>query len=177
LDLRKTQINIWLVIKLVRSEFKTALVERRIELITDDSEDLPDIHADTDLMGKLFRQLISNAIKYTPDGGSITISGRNIPANPEMNGRGPFIEIQVCDTGIGIDPVFHELIFEKFYQMGIVELHSSHKTKFKGGGPGLGLAIARGIVQAHNGQIWVESPGHDETTCPGSCFHVVLPIS
>jgi signal transduction histidine kinase len=55
-------------------------------------------------------------------------------------------------------------------------LHSSGKTKFKGGGPGLGLHIAKGIVDAHGGAIWVESPGYDEETCPGSTFHIILPI-
>jgi len=82
----------------------------------------------------------------------------------------------VSDTGIGINPEFHELIFTKFYQTGQVSFHSTGRTKFKGGGPGLGLAIARGIVEAHGGRIWVESPGYDEETCPGSQFHVVLPV-
>ncbi len=82
----------------------------------------------------------------------------------------------VGDTGIGIDPKDHELIFEKFYQTGVIEFHSSGKTSFKGGGPGLGLAIARGIVEAHGGQIWVESPGHNEETNPGSRFFVRLPV-
>jgi signal transduction histidine kinase len=58
-----------------------------------------------------------------------------------------------------------------------VYMHSSGKTKFKGGGPGLGLAIARGIIEAHHGKIWVESPGHDETNLPGSKFFVRLPLS
>ena len=82
----------------------------------------------------------------------------------------------VGDTGVGIDPEHHELIFEKFYQRGEVALHSSGRTKFKGGGPGLGLAIVRGIVQAHDGKIWVESEGHDEQRCPGSRFHILLPL-
>jgi signal transduction histidine kinase len=86
------------------------------------------------------------------------------------------VEIVVSDTGIGIDPRYHELIFVKFYQTGELALHSTGKTKFKGGGPGLGLAIARGVVEAHQGRIWVESSGHDEENCPGSKFTVVLPV-
>jgi signal transduction histidine kinase len=87
------------------------------------------------------------------------------------------VQIAVCDTGVGIDPEHHDLIFEKFYQVGRSHYHSSSQTKFKGGGPGLGLAIVRGIVRAHRGRIWVESEGYDEERCPGSCFYILLPAS
>jgi signal transduction histidine kinase len=86
------------------------------------------------------------------------------------------IEIIVSDTGIGIDPEFQELIFTKFYQTGELALHSTGKTRFKGAGPGLGLTIARGMVEAHLGRLWVESKGYDEVTCPGSQFHLFLPL-
>jgi signal transduction histidine kinase len=69
-----------------------------------------------------------------------------------------------------------ELIFTKFYRTGSAALHSTGKTKFKGGGTGLGLAIARGIIEAHHGKLWAESDGLDEKACPGSRFHVVLPL-
>ena len=82
----------------------------------------------------------------------------------------------IRDTGIGIEKEHQELIFEKFYQTGEVLLHSTGKTNYKGGGPGLGLAITKGIIEAHHGQVWVESPGHDEETFPGSMFHVRLPL-
>lgn len=89
----------------------------------------------------------------------------------------PEVEIIVKDTGVGIEPHNQELVFEKFYQTGEVLLHSSGKTKFKGGGPGLGLSIARGIVNAHGGRIWLESPGYDEMTNPGTTVFVRLPVN
>jgi signal transduction histidine kinase len=69
-----------------------------------------------------------------------------------------------------------DLIFEKFYQVGGVALHSSGKTSFKGGGPGLGLAIVRGVARAHGGRVWVESAGHDEVNYTGSTFYLQLPV-
>ena len=156
--------------------FEQPVAERKLRLeIRDEIGRLPNIEADVDSLGKVFYHLIVNAIKYTPDGGRIVISGRALEAGKgRLPGGG--VEVVVADTGIGIDPRFHELIFTKFYQTGEVATHSSGKTKFKGGGPGLGLAIVRGIVEAHGGKVWVESPGYDETTCPGSRFHVALPL-
>ena len=63
-----------------------------------------------------------------------------------------FIEITVSDTGIGIDPEDHGRIFEKFGRLGNVSLHSSGKTKFKGGGPGLGLPITKGSLMLMGGR-------------------------
>lgn len=114
-----------------------------------------------------FRNVITNAIKYTPDRGTIVVDGRLLPG---------FVEITVTDTGIGIAPEFHTRIFEKFGRLGDVSLHSTGKTKFKGGGPGLGLPITKGVIEAHGGAIWVESEGYDEVRCPGSTFHILLPI-
>jgi signal transduction histidine kinase len=161
---------------MLAESFESALAERKLKLtISDDLKRLPDIEADADLLGKAFYHLIINAIKYTPDGGRIALSGRELDAgHPKLAEGG--IEVVVSDTGIGIDPRYHELIFTKFYQTGEVALHSSGKTKFRGGGPGLGLAIARGIIEAHGGKVWVESPGYDEEKFPGSHFHVALPL-
>jgi signal transduction histidine kinase len=114
-----------------------------------------------------FRNVITNAIKYTPDGGTIVVDGRLLPG---------FVEITVTDTGIGIAPENHTRIFEKFGRLGNVSLHSTGKTKFKGGGPGLGLPITKGVIEAHGGAIWVESEGYDEVRFPGSVFHILLPI-
>ena len=113
------------------------------------------------------KNVISNAIKFTPDQGRITIDGRSLPG---------FIELTIADTGIGISTENQTRIFENFGQVERVNLHSSGKTKFKGGGPGLGLPITRGIIEAHGGTIWVEFPGYDEEKCPGSTFHILIPI-
>jgi signal transduction histidine kinase len=163
------------VLQKVQQVFQDCLKERNLTLEIGDLIALPEIEADDELLYRVFYNLVINAIKYTPDGGKITVSGRASVVGEDgwpIDG----VEIVVSDTGIGIDPEFHELIFTKFYHTGQVSLHSSGKTKFKGGGPGLGLAIARGIVEAHGGKIWVKSPKHDEGTCPGSQFYVVLPL-
>ncbi|PKN91346.1 MAG: hypothetical protein CVU44_19725 [Chloroflexi bacterium HGW-Chloroflexi-6] len=128
------------------------------------SEEL--LFADPERLYQALKNLVSNAIKYTPDGGKIIIDGRILSG---------FVEVTITDTGIGIAPENQEVIFEKFGQLGDVSLHSSGKTKFKGGGPGLGLAITKGIIEAHQGSVWVESEGYDEVKCPGSTFHVLLP--
>lgn len=124
------------------------------------------IYVDPARMMQAVRNVINNAIKFTPDGGRITIDGRTLKG---------FIEVIISDTGIGISHDDQAIIFEKFGQLGRVDLHSSGKTKFKGGGPGLGLPIARGILEAHGGSIWVESPGYDEKSLPGSTFHILIP--
>jgi hypothetical protein len=77
---------------------------------------------------------------------------------------------------VGVDPDSREIIFSKFYQPGELTKHSTSKTRFKGSGSGLGLALSKGIVEAHGGQIWVESTGYDEVNFPGSQFHVILPL-
>lgn len=124
------------------------------------------IFADPERIYQALRNVMTNAIKYTPDKGKITVDGRLLPG---------FIEVTVEDTGIGISAEDQIIIFDKFRQLGQASLHSSGKTKFKGGGPGLGLPITRGIIEAHGGTIWVDSEGHDEEKCPGATFHILLP--
>lgn len=167
------KVQISLVVMRAQKTFKAAFKERNLTLITDGLDQVPVILADADLIYKVFYHLMMNAIKYTQDGGQITISGRAVNDNLEK----PEIEVVISDTGIGIDKEHHELVFEKFYQTGELHLHSSGRTKFKGGGPGLGLAIARGILEAHDGRIWVESAGHDEKAHLGSQFYIRLPIT
>jgi len=155
------------LLNLIRNEFKKPTNERKQTLTVHDFKgtDLM-IYGDSERLYQALSNVIMNAIKYTPDNGTITIDGRLLPG---------FIEITIKDTGIGISPENQSLIFDKFGQLGRTDLHSSGKIKFKGGGPGLGLSITRGIIEAHGGTIWVESAGYDEVKLPGSTFHILLP--
>jgi len=173
LDLHLIEVDLcWLAAELGQ-EFTPKAAERNLRLeLADFSAALP-VRGDSNALRKVFQNLLYNAIKYTPDGGLICLDWR---FGDLGNGQPkPAIELVVEDSGVGIAPEYHELVFEKFFGTGKVSLHSSGRTKFKGGGTGLGLAIAKGIIDAHGGKIWVESPGYDETHLPGSRFHVLLP--
>lgn len=180
IDTRELQLNLQPVclgdlIDALYKQLEPALQERNQKFEAVSLDSLPDIQGDREALLKVFRHLLTNAIKYTPDGGKITVSGRaHCPGEEPLVESG--VELVISDTGIGIDPGMQEVIFTKFYQTGELALHSSGKTKFKGAGPGLGLAIAKGIVEAHSGRIWVESPEYDEIRCPGSQFYVFLPV-
>lgn len=167
LQLNYQPMQVSQMIEALAVEFQTIMRNRKLTMdIRESAGGKQWIYVDSARIMQALRNVINNAIKYTPDGGTISINGRSLPG---------FIEVIISDTGIGISPEDQALIFEKFGQLGRVELHSSGKTKFKGGGPGLGLPIARGILEAHGGSIWVESEGYDEVRCPGSTFHILIP--
>lgn len=172
MPLRRSPILLKQLILEVLSGLRKPASERTIELVLQPEADTPLIHGDPALIHKALHHIIINAIKYTPDGGKVTITTR--AADDENGAAGALISVQ--DTGIGLDAEHHELVFEKFYQAGHAAIHSSGTTSFKGGGPGLGLAIVRGVVQAHNGKTWVESSGQDETNFPGSTFYMWVPL-
>lgn len=153
--------------------FEPATTVRKLHLSVQHAEGVPMIKGDPELIKKALYQLIVNAIKYTPDGGKILVTTRPTL----MEDDAPSVEIAVRDRGIGLNAEHHDLIFEKFYQVGDVALHSSGKTTFKGGGPGLGLALVRGVARAHGGKVWVESAGHDEVNFTGSTFYLMLPLA
>jgi signal transduction histidine kinase len=167
LQLNFQPIQIAQMLSALSLEIEPTLRTRKLTIVIKEFEGSKQwISIDATRLTQALRNVINNAIKYTPDGGTITIDGRKLSG---------FIEVTVADTGIGISAQDQAVIFEKFGQLGRVDLHSSGKTKFKGGGPGLGLPIARGILEAHGGSIWVQSEGHDEIRNPGSTFHILIP--
>jgi signal transduction histidine kinase len=174
LTLRLEQVSLGTIIELVVGELGAAARERKQTITVDPFIGIPGIQGDSQRLYQVFINIISNSIKYTPDGGRIAISGRLLKAEGAL--KEDFVEIIVADTGIGIDKEDLEYIFGKFYRTGPIALHSTGKTKFKGAGAGLGLTIAKGIVETHGGRIWAESEGHDEARCPGSQFHTLLPV-
>jgi signal transduction histidine kinase len=155
--------------------------QRNLVLTLQPMEHLPVIWGDGARIQQMLDHLIANAIKFTPDGGSITVSGRlagreTHPAASDNAQDKSFVELIVADTGVGIDPSEQDRIFEQFYEVRDPRLHSTSKTAFMGGGAGLGLAITRGVVEAHGGWVWVESESYDPERCPGTSFHVILPV-
>jgi signal transduction histidine kinase len=165
--------SLYNVIEMVYRDWIEVAQERQQILDLSPFGKLPYIDADALRLHQVFGNIIGNAVKYTPDGGRIEISARQLEADDHQPA---FIEVVVADTGVGIDVEEQERIFDKFYRVESPDLHSSSKTRFMGAGPGLGLTIAKGIVEAHGGRIWVESAGHDPVCCPGSHFHVLLPV-
>jgi signal transduction histidine kinase len=152
---------------------RAAAKERKLAYTVHDFSHLPYIQADSARLEQVFVGLLNNAVKFTPDGGEIVVSGRLASASV----ANPYVELTVTDSGIGIDPEHQKLVFAKFHRAEDVLHHSTDDIAFKGAGPGLGLSIAKGIVEAHGGRIWVESAGRDEELCPGSTFYIHLPIN
>jgi signal transduction histidine kinase len=134
--------------------------------------DFPPMYVDAVRLQQVLRNLISNALRFTPPGGGVIISARVINSISDSLSAASIgtmqdqrqIEVQVRDTGFGIAPEYQERIFERFFQIPIVDAGRS-------AGQGLGLAIAKMIVELHGGQIAVESmPG------AGSTFKFALPL-
>ena len=126
----------------------------KLTLETDCSEDLPKIYADSSRLGQVLSNLLHNAIKFTPEGGKVTLSAEQ---------KVDVVEFSVADTGIGIPADDLSRIFERFYKADQARSEE---------GTGLGLAIARHLIEAHGGRIWVES-----AEGRGSTFFFTIPIA
>lgn len=174
MDLRFTQTSPEAVVRMAIEPLTDPIRQRKLTLSARGLRGLPTIQADMQRLVQAFRNIVVNAIKFTPDGGRIEITASLQPASqPEDE----MVLVAISDSGVGIDDENLELIFEKFYRAYDPGLHSTGTYKFLGAGPGLGLTIARGVIESHGGKIWAESSGHNMETCPGTTFYVLLPVS
>lgn len=121
--------------------------ERNITLTNNLDQALPHTMFDMQRVGQVLNNLLSNALKFTPDNGTITIT------TASHNGQ---IEVSVHDTGLGVPPEKMALLFSKYGQLGAAVRHE--------GGTGLGLYISKGIIDSHGGKIWLESKEGNGTT-------------
>ncbi|MCI0396988.1 MAG: HAMP domain-containing histidine kinase [Chloroflexi bacterium] len=176
IDIRFQPVHLEKILLMVTDSQQKVFRERQVELAVEPAVVEDVMYADPERLFQALSKVISNSLKYTPDGGRVAVSTHLTRPNERTDEIAGYVVIVINDTGIGIEPENLERIFETFSGIQDFSLHSSGKTKFKGGGAGLGLPIARGIIEAHGGRVWADSPGCDEVACPGSTFYIELPI-
>lgn len=163
LVLRQEPVSIDQIIAEVVDELRPSLDKRNHSLSIEVAPDMPPVFGDHDRLAQVIINLLGNAIKYTPDGGKIKI---------EAQTEDDQAHIKVIDNGIGIKEEDIDRLFQRFSTVGDITKHKTGKDEFMAGGTGLGLSIIKGVVEAHNGRVWVESKYG-----VGSTFHITLPLS
>lgn len=138
----------------VIQQFKTRLNAKSQILKTDLPSDLPLVYADPERIHQVMMNLLDNANKYTPEGGTIQVSA--------LHRTTQRVQVTICDTGKGIPEESQKEIFEDRFRL------QRDKTEE---GYGIGLSLCQRIIRAHHGQIWVDS-----SPSSGSCFHFTLPV-
>ncbi|MCK5053059.1 MAG: HAMP domain-containing protein [Anaerolineales bacterium] len=140
----------------VAAAYHPLALERGIEVHSNIAADLPGVNVDRDRMAQVLGNLLSNALRYTPEGGSVTISVSCLEQD---------VKICIQDTGPGIGTEDIQYVFDRFYR-------ADKSRQRDSGGSGLGLAIAKSIVENHDGRIWAESSDDSGTT-----FCITLPVA
>ena len=156
LDFRSLDVSS--LIQTVTKRLTPQAQAKRISLDFELTPDLPPVLADEDRAIQILTNLTGNALQYTPESGKVTISAKRIKDE---------IQFSIHDTGIGIPPEHLPHIFDRFYRV------DKSRSRQSGGGSGIGLTIARALVEAHGGRIWVESQGEGT----GSNFNFTLPVA
>jgi two-component system phosphate regulon sensor histidine kinase PhoR len=173
LRLQRTVMHLPDIIDNAVEELALAATDQSIVLRVDVEPQLPLLYADAVRIQQVLRNLVDNAIRFTPEGGGVKIAASvergPLPesAGSSSDGDGDVAAIvclRVSDTGIGIAPEFHQRIFERFYRV-------LDKNANRSGGQGLGLSVVKLIVELHEGTVTVESaPGE------GSTFTCFIPL-
>jgi len=156
LEIQPIHITDFVTTTLKRLSTQAAI--KHIELHAELPGDLPAVLADTDRITQVLTNLVDNAVHYTPQGGQVTVSAKR---------DGDHVQIRVADNGIGIPQEHLSHLFSRFYRV------DKSRSRQAGGGSGIGLTIAKYLVEAHGGRIWVESEGEGK----GSCFNFTLNIA
>ncbi len=151
-------VNVSALVQTVAKRLSYSFSDKNISLTLDLPANLPAVLADEDRVIQILTNLTANALQNTPASGSVTIFAR-----PENH----FVRFGVHDTGIGIPAEHLSLIFDRFYRV------DKSRSRQAGGGSGIGLTIARHLVEAHGGRIWAESAGPGQ----GSTFQFTLPAA
>lgn len=175
MDFHFAPTNINTVINYVKSALSEVAKTKGLNLVTEEYQKIPDITADSRRLEQVLTNLVSNAIKFTPEGKTITISSRLVNADDIkvneyfkdsiQNLSGKYVEVCVKDEGIGIESKNLLHAFDKFAQI-------ENSLSRKAGGTGLGLPIAKQLLDAHKGAIWCDSEINK-----GSKFYFIIPVS
>lgn len=175
MDFHFAPTNINTVINYVKSALSEVAKTKGLNLVTKEYQKIPDITADSRRLEQVLTNLVSNAIKFTPEGKTITISSRLVNADDIkvneyfkdsiQNLSGEYVEVCVKDEGIGIESKNLLHAFDKFAQI-------ENSLSRKAGGTGLGLPIAKQLLDAHKGAIWCDSEINK-----GSKFYFIIPVS
>jgi len=159
LSLNRTQVDVGALLSGMMVNLEPVAAAKEIALTASAEEGLPAVTADADRIRQVLLNLISNALQYTGQGGTVTVTARRVGG-----AGGQAVQVLVADTGPGIAPEDLPSIFDRFYR---ADKSRSRAT----GGSGLGLAIVRSLVELHKGKVTVQSkPGE------GTCFTVTLPV-
>jgi signal transduction histidine kinase/CheY-like chemotaxis protein len=155
-ELRRKALDLPALIQQVADTMRPQLQAKRQKLTLDLPPNLPPVSGDSDRVIQILTNLVSNAHKYTPVEGSLTIAARD---------EGDHVRVDIADTGIGLSKEDQAQLFSKFFR-------AQNRATQEVSGTGLGLAITRSLIQLHGGDVWVESaPGK------GSTFSFTLPVT
>lgn len=165
LHLETQPIQLTEVINEVTASTRAQIQAKRQKLVVQVPQNLPAVWADRTRLGQILTNLVSNAYKYTPENGRITICAEEMNSVNDEAEVQPMIHVSVADTGLGIKEEEQKAIFSKFFR-------GSDDEALQLPGTGLGLNITKNLVELHDGRIWFESKYRKGTT-----FHFIIPVA